>query len=764
MKTHIPGIESGLRSTPAPCMQDRRGRIRVGDGRLAALLVSALLLSGLFLLLAKVPAMWLGVFLGAVAGVVLVGVTTTGSDDKKIKAGKLRHAGMDSLVFKLTLGNEMVALDPGKTWAQVDHYKWVARGLIEAPQSFQVAADGSVRINSAQIKITDPEGSSKLEHEISKRHEGTVAHKGSPLATLPHPAAVKADPAAPRFRVRLDHWGHMLIEWGHGVEREETGLRGLAALFANGLLRKPERFHVDAMQRGVEMDEAWYECSEPGAKALEVALNTRYAVGERIGKSMAIEIKENRAASTGFDIHFTIVRAGIPFDIKGHLTQENLDLLQDQARCDLLQPGIHLLLSPPYLLFRKRRPDLGEDKIPELPDVNLLRINATQLQALLNHPGIRRGGSGPAAPVAPAVGERPEEMVAMRVVRNAEDKVLLWLECLKPGGQTPGVKAFTHHNIAELQQGGFFQPQLYVSLSLDHRRLSILNHQTKQEEALTLDPRSPDEVLSQAGRLLTNALKPPTPAAPLASTATVGGELVGAQPVSAGELVVGAEPKPTVEALPGILSGSAVANLQPAPPMAPGVVEHPGPPVASKPGLDPITARFRETDAVRINLEVFRRLGEWLGIPTQDVLLSLPHVFENRRFEVLDFEQKEVNSLMELRGEDFYGFYLSHVNDQKTLLVYACNGTHIEWGPDKCVLQPTARSEAEEYRGSALLGLAQDWENVFVFIVQPEFKEWIVPREQPYTVENVRFLAVADIAAAPENFRVIWPEASPPPG
>ena len=92
------------------------------------------------------------------------------------------------------------------------------------------------------------------------------------------------------------------------------------------------------------------------------------------------------------------------------------------------------------------------------------------------------------------------------------------------------------------------------------------------------------------------------------------------------------------------------------------------------------------------------------------------------------------------------------------VLVYACNGTHIEWGPDKCVLQPTARSEAEDYKGSALLGLAQDANDEFVFIVRPEFKEWIVPREQPYTVENVKFLTVADLAAAPENFRLIWPE------
>ena len=93
------------------------------------------------------------------------------------------------------------------------------------------------------------------------------------------------------------------------------------------------------------------------------------------------------------------------------------------------------------------------------------------------------------------------------------------------------------------------------------------------------------------------------------------------------------------------------------------------------------------------------------------------------------------------------------------MLVYACNGTHIEWGPDKCVLQPTARSEAEEYKNNALLGMAQNANDEFVFIVRREFKEWIVPREQPYTVENLRFLTAADIAAAPGDYRLIWPES-----
>jgi hypothetical protein len=180
--------------------------------------------------------------------------------------------------------------------------------------------------------------------------------------------------------------------------------------------------------------------------------------------------------------------------------------------------------------------------------------------------------------------------------------------------------------------------------------------------------------------------------------------------------------------------------------------------------LDPgIVELFRETDALNINQEVFRRLSVHLGIAPQDVCLSLPFVFENRRFEILNFERQAIASVMELRGTDFYGFYLSHVSEQKVMLVYACNGMHLEWGPDKCVLQATIKSEAEEYRGRVLRGLAQNRNNEFVFVVDPEFKQWIAPREMPYTDENLQFLTVADVAAAPDNYLFIWPQRPPAP-
>ncbi|MCW5555388.1 MAG: hypothetical protein KIS67_24905 [Verrucomicrobiae bacterium] len=687
---------------------------------------------------------------GALWGLLLLGLTTGGAghEERRVKVGVRHHADQESGVFTLSLGQETIALEHGKSWIQLDHFKWVTRGLIEEPQSLNIFSDGSVEINTEKISITDPAGPAKLEHQINKHHTPVVSHKpvapaGSPVAATPHSDR-------PHFKVKLDHWGHMIIEWGHGLDREERGLRGFPTLISSGLIRTPGNYHVDPMQRAIEIDGIRYECSETGAKQLEVALNHRYAISAR-RKAVAIEVKENSAASTGFDIHFTIQRAGVPLEIKGHLSQEQLDILQDPAKCDLIQPGIQLRLLPPNLVIRRRRPDMGEEKIPELPDANLMRVTAAQLQHILNHSAIRRSGAGAGAPTPQSTGGEPGELAEIRVVRSLSDKSLLWLECITAGGDMLPTKAFTHHNVDELQHSGVFLPNVEVHLSLDHRKLSVIYRATQQAEHLTLDPASSDAELRAASHLLTSALKPASPRVE-----------VRMAPVAAAS--------PTVSEAPSVPEPAPVAESHVSPP----AIERPEiipparvpqaklaepPPAPTKPALDPgIVALFHQTDAVQVNLEVFRRLATWLGIPAQEVYLSLPCVFENRRFEVLNFERTEINSLMELRGEEFYGFYLSHIKEQKVVLVYACNGTHIEWGPDKCVMQPTMRSEAEEYRASALLGMAQDRNDEFVFVVKPAFKEWIAPREKPYTVENVQFLTVADIAAAPDLYRLIWPE------
>jgi len=409
------------------------------------------------------------------------------------------------------------------------------------------------------------------------------------------------------------------------------------------------------------------------------------------------------------------------------------------------------MLAPPLLLIRRRLPDMGEERIPELPDVNFLHCNAAQLQQALNHPLIRKNAGPVATASLHSTGDHGSAVVQMRVVKNPEDKVLLWLQCVTAMGEILGPKAFTHHNVADLQQSGLFLPHLEVHLSLDHRRLIIQNRQSNQEEVITLDIHGPDEDLRKAGRMLTQALKS-------AKQAGVSDEPMAKTSAHSGESSVLAEKPPAPEP-PTITPSREATRIEHSKATMPTAVATPSSAAAAKPPLDPtITALFNETDAVRINLEIFRRLGEWLDITPQEIHLSLPFVFENRRFEILGFEKQEITSLSQLRGVEFYGFYLSHVSEKKIILVYACNGMHLEWGPDKCLLQPTVKSEAEEYKGSVLLGLAQDQKDEFVFVVQPEFKKWIAPREMLFTEENLQFLTVAAIAAAPKDYKLIWPE------
>ena len=156
---------------------------------------------------------------------------------------------------------------------------------------------------------------------------------------------------------------------------------------------KPGSIHLDPLLRFVEIDGARFESNESGARQLEETLNGKYAPVLKASHESAIEIKDNPASPTGFDIHFVTVRVGARFDVKGHLTQEQLDVLQDPAKCDLLQPGIVLRLSPPHLLARKKRPDGGEERIAGIPDVHYLRVNALELEQFFNHPLIRQRGA-----------------------------------------------------------------------------------------------------------------------------------------------------------------------------------------------------------------------------------------------------------------------------------------------------------------------------------------------------------------------------------
>lgn len=731
---------------------------------------------------------------------------------RRITAGRRQDADGKPVAYTLSCGDEVVALDPGKSWIRVDIYKWVTRGLIEAPQSFHVEGDGTVDVNGEKIALADPEGLARLDHEINKSHQLILNRPGTAAApTRPARAAEAHPPDRVHFKVKVDQLGHLFIECFRAGERTETGMKGLPSLAQHGLMRKPLEYHVDPLQRYLELDGARYECSEDGARQLEATLNARYApaVGE-VGHS-AIEIRENLASATGFDIRFIANQAGFQLEVKGHLNQERLDILQDSAKCDLLRPGILLKISPPKLLVRRRRPDGGEEPIPEFPDLEYRRSTEAQLQQLFNHPLLRRRGGGPAAPVEAAEAKPAPRVVALRLRPHPSSKILLWLESVTDRGEVAEGLAFTHHNVAELQHRGLFQDGTEATLALDNRTLTLHYREANRHETVVVGPDSNPADLERASVLLTTALRPlPAPAPspdtqafPAAPTAPpVEGPpepQVPVPPVLEASAVTSESPPAAPASAPPAESGpspvgplgiqasgepdgaiaelaeearAAVLTAEPTPPNAEEVVSSAGTDGAEAAGVVaeavspeafPSAAEaggaelFPETDPLQVNVGIFERLAASLGVPRQEVHLSLAHVFENRRFEVLCFNDWEVWSLGDLRHDSFHGFYLSHVSEQNVILVYAREGRHVEWGIHRCLLQPAVRAEVEEFRGDALLGLAQASDETFVFIVRPAYREWARTREWHYFEVGVRFLTPAEFTAVAGAHTLIWP-------
>src|SRR5262245_11520252 len=59
---------------------------------------------------------------GICAGLFLLGMVASGQVDKQIKAGIRLDAAKGITVFTLGREKEIIALEPGKTWSQADHY------------------------------------------------------------------------------------------------------------------------------------------------------------------------------------------------------------------------------------------------------------------------------------------------------------------------------------------------------------------------------------------------------------------------------------------------------------------------------------------------------------------------------------------------------------------------------------------------------------------------------------------------------------------
>ena len=630
------------------------------------------------------------------ASTMLPGVVG-GAARGRVKADKVFDVDGHPTAFTLTLELELIRLEPGKPWIQMDHYKWVTRGLIEEPQSFHVHQDGMVEINGEKIRLDDPFAIDKLEHEINKQHSLAGPKSSAPVQASPRPAAEPPETGKVQFKVKLDHLGHLMIRCQRGTDHSETGLRGIPGLIQNGLMLKPGSFHIDPLQHGIELDGARFECNEKGARELEEALNSRYAADWKASQLDEIEIKENVASPTGFDIRFVNLRGGVRYETKGHLTQESLDILQDAARSSLLRPGIVLKLAPPHFLIRRRRPDGGEESIPELPDVYYIHVTAQQLQQVLNHPLVRKTAGGQSG--AAVVSEIPGPTSISAPVSAA--------------------------------------PQIPPAVPA---------------------PSKPAAPISPGARDDTAPPRPEQQAPPSAPSAPPGAPLSGKldvptatrSPTSSGTSMPPVAVTPSREASraePASATGTS-ERREPAPATTP-----------TEPAVDSeIQALFTESDPLRVNAEIFQRLRTRFGVAVQDLSLNLPRVFENRRFEVISFSHPEIGSVFELRGEGFYGFYLTHISLQRIDFVYACGGTHIEWGADKCVLQPSVTAEPVEFKGGALLGMAQTADHQFVFVVSPAYKRWVGPHETRCRKAFAHFLTVQEWAAATDRHTLIWPE------
>jgi len=454
----------------------------------------------------------------------------------------------------------------------------------------------------------------------------------------------------------VDHLSHLCIEASRGEERSETGLRGLPGLVKNGLLLPLPEYRVDPLQRSIEIEGVQYEASDSGAAALEQLLNQRFAPKARPPGDRQISIRENPASSTGFDIRFVTSLSGMRVEVKGHMNQDRLNILQDASKCDLLRPGILIRLIPPLLLVRRKRPDGGEERIPELPDIQYRRATAAGLQELFNHPLLRKGElpQTSAPPIPPVAVEPPEAHAPPPTLPSPADR---------PAARLPLAEA--------------------PSRAPDPNR----------------EPRA----------------VPP------------------AQPTASAVELQASETSKTQEQ--SELEKVGLAR------------EH------------ELEALFCETDPLRIHDSIFRHLHRALQVELQDVRLSLPRVFENRRFEVLSFSHPSISELGDIRCEEFYGWYLSHVEPRDLLLVYACAGCHMEWGSRRCVLQSSLRAEAEEFSGSGVRGLLQDSQGKCVFIVSQPFKSWVRSREADCRRALLRFLTVPDLASSSDSFTYIWPQA-----
>ena len=179
----------------------------------------------------------------------------------------------------------------------------------------------------------------------------------------------------------------------------------------------------------------------------------------------------------------------------------------------------------------------------------------------------------------------------------------------------------------------------------------------------------------------------------------------------------------------------------------------------SRPPVDPEIERlFRERDPLRIMREILDHVALDTGIGVQDFIFNLPRVFEDRRFQIVALDGREIDSVFDLRSPQFHGFYLIHFNESKLGFVYACRGARIEWTPSHSVIQPSAGAEAAEFKEYGLRGLAREAAGGFVFVVESVFREWARRHEKACAEIGAHFVTIAEFAGGRAGYQLIWPK------
>jgi hypothetical protein len=323
-------------------------------------------------------------------------------------------------VFTMTIGEETIELLPLKNWAQLDIFKWRARGVLpRTPAGLEITRD-QLKVAGETVSTWNSDACARLEKAfnewlvLEKRTlEATKEKARPPIAQTSAPRPFEEDKA--HFELELNHTDQPRIKYLEGNETVKVvalNLHGLNALIEQGLMRRPQSMKAGALHNWVELDGKVFHFKENAnaAKELERAFNEQYLAAANPDASPDVAVYPNPASPTGFDIQFPASPKGLVENRKWHLNEETVHLLQDPERCHVLRKGITARLVPPELVFKVKTPGgaerylnaglqntvsvVGKDGQTKTIDlshpVNLLQLGAGELTAIFNHPAINR--------------------------------------------------------------------------------------------------------------------------------------------------------------------------------------------------------------------------------------------------------------------------------------------------------------------------------------------------------------------------------------